>query len=59
MIRGTVKALGFFARAIGLTLAVCCGMLLASYIIAGVMFRGDWDRVDKSIERAYDEFFDN
>jgi hypothetical protein len=59
IIRGTAKILGFLARVIGLGLAVCCGVLLAAYIIAGVAFRGDWGRVDKSIEKAYDEFFDN
>ena len=58
-IDGTRKLLGLTARALALLLVVLLANLVTVYIVAGVAFQGDWERVDKAISRAYDEFFDN
>jgi len=58
MIKGILQVLLTFVQGIVFVLCVSAGMLLAAYIIAGVAFRGDWDRVNQAVERAYDEFFE-
>ena len=58
-ISGTRKLLGLTARALALFFVILVANLATIYIVAGVAFQGDWERVDKAIERAYDEFFDN
>ena len=56
IIRGTLKALRATALGVLFALAVTVGNLLALYIVAGVALRGDWNRINNAIERAYDEF---
>ena len=52
----TRKVLGAIARGTLLFLLVLTANLLAFYITAGVALRGDWDRIDSAITKAYDEF---
>lgn len=52
------KLLGETARAITLFFVVLIANLIAVYIIAGVAFHGNWDRVNDAIEDAYYEFIE-
>ena len=56
IVRGTLKALWAIALSVLFALVVTVGNLLTLYIVAGVALRGDWDRINNAIERAYDEF---
>ena len=53
---GTRKALGLFLRALIMFVVITAANLTAFYITAGVALRGDWDRIDNAIARAYEEF---
>lgn len=57
--KGIFKALQAFALILLFVLWMTVANLLALYIVAGVVLRGDWDRIHSSIERAYDEFFND
>ena len=55
----TRKVLGVVVRGTLLFLLILCANLLAFYITAGVALRGDWDRIDTAITKAYNELLDN
>lgn len=53
---------GMFKILMRITICILCvttSILAASYVVAGVAVRGDWDRVDNAIERAYNEFLED
>ena len=56
--KGTLKTLRALARIVMFVLIIAVGNLLALYVVAGIALRGDWDRVDGAIEKAYNEFID-
>ena len=53
---GTRKALGLFLRALMMYTVITAANLTVCYIVAGVALRGDWERIDNAITRAYEEF---
>jgi hypothetical protein len=55
---GTRKILGLIARASLLWLVIASANLVALYITAGVIFKGDWDYVNGVIEGAYNGVFE-